>query len=199
MCVEEGVKRIMESTITHFGRLDVLVNNAGISLFDTLTSEALLENYDHTTKVNVRSIIQLTNLATPHLIESKGSVVNVSSICGKRVVRNYLSYNITKAVIDQFTRCTAVDLASKGVRVNAVNPGTIMTPIFSNHGLSEEELREQLGKEHPLGRVGEPSDVASVIKFLASNAATFVTGETLSIDGGRQCSCAEGYPFTFGE
>ncbi|XP_030840380.1 uncharacterized protein LOC575758 isoform X2 [Strongylocentrotus purpuratus] len=191
MCVEDDVKRIVESTITHFGRLDVLVNNAGGSIPCFLTSEDLMKNYDRIVKLNVRSVIQLTNLATTHLIASKGSVVNVSSVCGKRVMAGMLlPYNISKAAVDQFTRCAALELASKGVRVNAVNPGTIMTPIKLKYGKSEEEVRERASKTHPMGRAGESNEVAPAIKFLASNVASFITGETLSIDGGRHVGCA---------
>ncbi|XP_054767766.2 uncharacterized oxidoreductase MT0954-like [Lytechinus pictus] len=190
MCVEDDVKRIMDSTITHFGKLDVLVNNAGRGAPSTLSSENLMENYDHMIKLNVRSVLQITNLAAPHLIESKGCVVNVSSVCAKRVMAGMLAYNVAKAAIDQFTRCTALDLAPKGVRVNAVNPGTIMTPAQTVYGMSNEQIHERASKVHPMGRAGEASEVAPAIKFLASNAASFITGETLSIDGGRHVSCA---------
>nr|XP_054767292.1 3-oxoacyl-[acyl-carrier-protein] reductase FabG-like [Lytechinus pictus] len=190
VCVEDDVKRIMESTITHFGRLDVLVNNSGACMLSPLSSENLMETYDHMIKLNVRSVLQITNLAAPHLIESKGCVVNVSSICGKRVVPGMLAYNISKAAIDQFTRCSALDLASKGVRVNAVNPGTIMTPLQTVFGMSAEDNHVRASKVHPMGRAGEVNEVAPAIKFLASNAASFITGETLSIDGGRHVSCA---------
>eukprot|EP00057_Strongylocentrotus_purpuratus_P033440 XP_791402.2 PREDICTED: 17-beta-hydroxysteroid dehydrogenase 14 [Strongylocentrotus purpuratus] len=190
MCVEDDVKRIMESTITHFGKLDVLVNNAGGASPCSLTSENLMENYDRDVRLNVRSVIQLTNLATPHLIASKGNVVNVSSVCGIRVMANMLPYNMAKAAVDQLTRCAALELASKGVRVNAVNPGTIMTPIQFMYGHSDEQIRERASKTHPMGRAGETNEVAPAIKFLASNAASFITGETLSIDGGRHVACA---------
>ncbi|XP_030846135.1 uncharacterized protein LOC586484 [Strongylocentrotus purpuratus] len=190
MCVEEDVKRIVESTITYFGRLDVLVNNAGQAKLDLLRSETVMENFDDLLKLNVRSVVQLTNLAVPHLITSKGSVVNVSSLAGKRVAHMSFSYNILRAATDQFTRCCAVDLAPKSVRVNAVNPGAIKTPLLTGFGIPAEQIEEVCAKMHPLGRIGQPTDVASAIKFLASNAASFITGETLSIDGGRHAYCA---------
>ncbi|XP_063964202.1 3-oxoacyl-[acyl-carrier-protein] reductase FabG-like isoform X2 [Lytechinus pictus] len=190
MCIEDDVKRIMDSTITHFGKLDVLVNNAGLAKLDFLKSDEIMQNFDELLKINVRSAVQLTNLAVPHLIASKGCVVNMSSFAGKRVSSMSLSYNITRAANDQFTRCCALDLASKGVRVNAVNPGAIETPLLTGFGVPVDQIEEVMGKLHPMGRVGQSSEVAKAIKFLASDAASFITGETLSIDGGRHVACA---------
>ncbi|XP_071504245.1 3-oxoacyl-[acyl-carrier-protein] reductase FabG-like [Diadema antillarum] len=190
VCEEEDVKRIMDVTIHHFGKLDVLVNNAGGGAPCDLLNEDLMKTFDWVMKLNVRSVLQLSNLAVPHLIATKGAIVNVSSVCGKRVMANMTVYNMAKATIDQFTRVTAVELAPKGVRVNAVNPGTIMTPIQFAYGMNDEQIRERAKKVHPLGRPGESNEVAPVIKFLASDAASFITGETLSIDGGRHVLCA---------
>ncbi|XP_072178569.1 3-oxoacyl-[acyl-carrier-protein] reductase FabG-like [Diadema setosum] len=189
MAKEEDVQRIMDTTIEHFGRLDVLVNNAGVAYVTPILGENLMERYDWTMNVNVRSVLHLSKLAVPHLIATRGSIVNNSSVCGKRSVPYLLAYNLSKSALDHFTRVTAVEMASKGVRVNSVNPGSIVTPIHANFGTDEDQVRESAAKTYPLGRAGESEEVASVIKFLASDAASFITGETISVDGGR---CAIG-------
>ncbi|XP_072178568.1 3-oxoacyl-[acyl-carrier-protein] reductase FabG-like [Diadema setosum] len=190
MTKEEDVQRIMDTTIKHFGRLDVLVNNAGVVDVTTILGEHLMESYDWTMNINVRSVLQLSKLAAPHLIATKGSIVNNSSICGKRSLKLLLVYNISKSALDHFTRVTAIELASKGVRVNSVNPGVIVTPIHGAlYGKDDDQVRDFAAKDHPLGRAGESDEVASVIKFLASDAASYITGEVISVDGGRHAVC----------
>ncbi|XP_071506213.1 glucose 1-dehydrogenase-like [Diadema antillarum] len=142
MSKEGDVQRTIETTIKHFGRLDVLVNNAGVVDVSTILGDNLMESYDWTMNINVRSVLHLSKLAAPHLIATKGSIVNVSSICGKRSVPNLLVYNISKNALDHFTRVTAVELASKGVRVNAVSPGLIVTPIHGSFGQDDDQVRK---------------------------------------------------------
>ncbi|XP_072178694.1 3-oxoacyl-[acyl-carrier-protein] reductase FabG-like [Diadema setosum] len=186
---EEDVQRTMDTIIKHFGRLDVLVNNAAVADVVSILSEDFVKTYDWVMRINVRGVLQLTKLAIPHLIATKGSIVNVSSLASKRICPGFTVYGLSKSALDQFTRVTALELAEKGVRINAVNPGTIITPILDLFGLSVEEVRKIAAKDHPLGRAGECDDVAPVIKFLASNAASFITGETISIDGGKHALC----------
>lgn len=118
----EDTKKIMEETIKKFGRLDVLVNNAGIIETGTIENTSL-EQYDRVMNTNIRSIYDLTMHAVPHLIKTEGSIVNVSSVNGIRSFPGVLAYNLSKAAVDQFTRCVALELAPKKVRVNSVNPG----------------------------------------------------------------------------
>ena len=120
----EDTKRILEETIKKFGRLDVLVNNAGIIETGTIENTSL-EQYDRVMNTNIRSIYDLTMHAVPHLIKTEGSIVNVSSVNGIRSFPGVLAYNLSKAAVDQFTRCVALELAPKKVRVNSVNPGKI--------------------------------------------------------------------------
>lgn len=115
--------RVIDGTIKKFGRLDVLVNNAGKGQNGTIESTSL-EQFDDIMETNLRSVYHLTKLAVPHLIKSKGNIVNVSSVAGTRSFANSLSYCVSKAALDQFTRCVALELAPKQVRVNSVNPGT---------------------------------------------------------------------------
>ncbi len=114
-----STRKVMEETLKRFGRLDILVNNAGVIELGTIENTSL-EQYDRVMDINVKAIYHLTMLATPHLIKSKGNVVNVSSVNGMRSFPGVLAYNLSKAAVDQFTRCVALELAPKQVRVNCV-------------------------------------------------------------------------------
>lgn len=115
-------QRIINETIDHFGRLDVLVNNAGIIKLDSVI-DFNVNNFDCMLNANLKAPIVLTNLAVPHLEKSRGNVVNISSIASFKPSKNHISYCVTKAGVDQFTKCAAIALADKGIRVNAINPG----------------------------------------------------------------------------
>ena len=128
----------------------------------------------------------------PHLTATRGNVVNVSSLNGSRSFPGKLAYNMSKAAINQMTRCTALELASKGIRVNSVNPGIIVTEIHKRAGISDDEYAKSLERHkttHPLGRVGDVEEVARAITFLASGSASFITGAHLHVDGGRHATC----------
>ncbi|XP_076247472.1 3-oxoacyl-[acyl-carrier-protein] reductase FabG-like [Calliopsis andreniformis] len=188
---EADANNIIESTVKHYGRLDVLVNNAGI-LENGSIENTSLEQYDRVFNVNVRSVYNLTMLAVPHILKTKGSIINVSSICGIRAFPGVLAYCMSKSAIDQFTRCVALELAEKEVRVNAVNPGVIKTELHKRSGMSDEQLKKffDYAKEtHAMGRSGDVSEVATAIAFLASDDASFITGVTLSVDGGKHAMC----------
>jgi NAD(P)-dependent dehydrogenase (short-subunit alcohol dehydrogenase family) len=117
----------------------------------------------------------------------------VSSVTGLRAFPNVLAYCVSKAAVDQFTRCAALELAPKGVRVNAVNPGVVRTNLHLNSGLSEDAYAafvERSKTTHPLGRIGDPDEIADLILFLAPSKAGWITGGTYSIDGGRTQTCA---------
>ena len=140
--------------------------------------------------VNVKSALRLTQQSVKWLESSPiRSIVNVSSIAGLRAYPGSLPYKISKAAMDQMTRCTAIELASKGIRVNSVNPGVIDTEFFVKSGMSAKAannyVNEKSKKIHPLGRCGRPDEVAKAILFLASEDASFICGQTLAIDGGR--------------
>lgn len=188
---EEDAKRIIDDTVKRFGRLDVLVNNAGILELGSIETTSL-EQYDRVMNVNVRTVYHLTMLAVPHLIKTQGSIVNVSSVNGTRSFSGVLAYCLSKSALDQLTRCTALELASKKIRVNSVNPGVIITDLQRRGGLDEETYQKFLERSketHPLGRAGEPEEVARAIAFLASDDASFITGEHIHIDGGRHAVC----------
>ncbi|KAI5633700.1 enoyl-(Acyl carrier protein) reductase domain-containing protein [Phthorimaea operculella] len=188
---EQDVENIIKSVIDRFEKLDVLVNNAGILESGTIENTSL-DQYDRVMNTNVRGPYHLTMLAAPHLIKTKGSIVNVSSVTGMRSFPNVLAYCMSKAALDQFTRCVALELAPKSVRVNAVNPGVIATGIHMKSSMNEQQYEEFLkhcANTHALGRPGEAKEVASVILFLASDAASNITGATLPVDGGRHAMC----------
>jgi NAD(P)-dependent dehydrogenase (short-subunit alcohol dehydrogenase family) len=185
-------RRVVAETVSKFGQLDVLVNSAGIlqrGSIETLT----LEEFDKQMNINVRSVFVITQAAVPHLKATKGSIVNISSVTGHRAAPGVLSYNVSKAALDHFTRSVALELAPAGVRVNAVNPGVVVTNCHRNAGLSEEDYAKFLEHSkttHALGRVATAEEVAKAIVFLSSNElAGFMTGVTLPIDGGRGITC----------
>ncbi|XP_059490425.1 3-oxoacyl-[acyl-carrier-protein] reductase FabG-like [Neocloeon triangulifer] len=184
-------KAIVQKAIDSFGRLDCLVNNAGI-LVPGSVEVATEDDYNKQMDANVKSVFLMTSEATPHLIASKGNVVNVSSVCGIRAFPGICVYNMSKAAVDQFTESAALDLASKGVRVNAVNPGVIVTEVHKRAGMNEEQYQKYLEHSkttHALGRVGNVEEVASVITFLASSGASYITGAHIPVDGGRHAMC----------
>ncbi|KAI8120705.1 hypothetical protein FF38_10302 [Lucilia cuprina] len=191
MANEEDVKRIVSETLAKYGKIDVLVNNAGVLETGTIENTSL-EQYDRVMNTNIRAVYQLTMLAVPELIKTKGSIVNVSSVNGIRSFPGVLAYNVSKAAVDQFTRCVALELALKGVRCNSVNPGVIVTEIHKRGGMNEEtyaKFLEHCKTTHALGRAGQVDEVSGVIAFLASDKASFITGASLPVDGGRHAMC----------
>jgi len=185
---ERAVKRVLEV----FGGIDILVNAAGHLSSGTIENTAL-EAWDDMMDVNVRAVFQLMQKALPSLIERRGNIVNVSSVTGLRAFPGVLAYCVSKAALDQLTRCASLELASKGVRVNAVNPGVVVTQIHKRGGMNDDAYAaflEHSKTTHPLGRTGRPEEVADLILFLASDQASWITGATYSIDGGRGQTCA---------
>lgn len=174
------------------GRLDALVNAAGIIGTGSIETTTL-DTFDFMMDINVRGLFDLTQRCVEPLKAAKGSIVNVSSVTGTRAFPGVLSYCVSKAAVDQMTRCIALELAEHGVRCNAVNPGVVRTNLHRNGGMSEEDYAafvERSATTHPLGRIGEPEDVAEMIAFLAGDRSTWITGECIAVDGGRAQTCA---------
>lgn len=191
LTTDDDVKNIVNKTIEHYGQLDILINNAGILETGSIENTSL-EQYDRIFNINVKSIYHLTMLAVPHLIKTKGNIVNVSSVNGIRSFSGVLAYCMSKSAVDQFTRCTALELAPKQVRVNSVNPGVVVTDIHRRGGMNEEQYANFLARTketHALGRPGKPVEVAATIAFLASDDASFITGANMPVDGGRHAMC----------
>ena len=176
------------------GGVDVIVNNAGIPM--RRTPEALTEaELDLVYAVNVRSLLTLTIGLAPAMIErGGGSIVNISSIASLRGPLGRVAYSATKGAVDALTRALAADWGPKGIRVNAINPGIITTAIWEESRATVPGLIEDMAAQIPLKRWGEPEDVADVIVFLASDAARYVSGESLAVDGGMAYARASRSP-----
>ena len=189
---ESDLRYALDEAIDRFDGLDVLVNAAGHISTGTIEDTSLAA-WDAMMNVNLRAVFQLMQMATPHLIKSKGNIVNISSVTGLRSFPGVLAYCVSKAAVDQLTRCSALELAPKGVRVNAVNPGVVVTEIHKRGGMKTEDYErflEHSKTTHPLGRVGDPNEIAELVLYLASEKAAWITGATYSIDGGRALTCA---------
>jgi NAD(P)-dependent dehydrogenase (short-subunit alcohol dehydrogenase family) len=189
---EDAPPRIVQAAVDTFGGIDVLVNAAGIITTGTVesTSDAA---WDEMMAVNLRAPFRLMRHASPHLAARKGVIVNVSSVNGLRSFPGVLAYCVSKAAVDQLTRCAALELAPLGVRVNAVNPGVTVTNLHRRSGMDDAQYAAFLERSkttHPLGRPGQPEEVVGAILFLASDRASWMTGETIPIDGGRHLTCA---------
>lgn len=193
---QEDILKIIEKTIEKFKQIDVLVNNAGsVSTggFENLD----LDVFDEMLNTNTKSVFRVSRAALPHLLQSKGSIVNVSSIAGTRPLPYCFAYSTAKAAVNHMTQMMALELAPKGVRVNSVNPGVIMTDIFIKPGAHMSHAPENIDKfyasmasAHPMQRVGRPEEVAKTILFLASDASPFMSGAIVPIDGARHATCS---------
>lgn len=184
---DDEVKRIVSDTIKKFGSIDVLVNCAGIYFPAGILDDKLIDKLDKIIAVNLRSVVALTNNAVPALIESKGCVINICSILAKFTTKQNLAYSISKAAVLHFTKCAALELAEKGVRVNSVSPGVLKTKLQIRAGISESQVNAGLdfvANSTPLKKLIEPQEVADVILFLSSDNARSITGSDYEIDGG---------------
>ncbi len=180
-------------TVTeNFSQIDVLINAAGIIANGNIENTAL-DDWDQMMNINLRAVFNMMRKCIPHLEKTKGNIVNVSSVAGTRAFPNILAYCVSKAATDQLTRCSALELAPKGIRVNAVNPGVVVTNLHKRGGMETGQYAnflEHSKTTHPIGRVGEPEEVAELIYYLASEKAGWITGATYEIDGGRAQTCA---------
>jgi len=189
---DDEAERAVQHAVAVFGGIDILVNAAGHISSGTIENTSL-KAWDDMMNVNVRASFVLMQKAAPSLIERRGNIVNISSVTGLRAFSGVLAYCVSKAALDQLTRCAALELAAQGVRVNAVNPGVVVTQIHKRGGMSEEAYAaflEHSKSTHPLGRTGRPEEIASLVLYLASDDASWITGATYSIDGGRAQTCA---------
>jgi NAD(P)-dependent dehydrogenase (short-subunit alcohol dehydrogenase family) len=192
LSLDAEAPRIVAAALERFGRLDVLVNAAGILVAGSIESTSAAA-WEQTMGVNLRSAFLMMSAAVPALVASRGNIVNVSSVTGLRAFPGILAYCVSKAGLDQLTRCAALELAPQGVRVNAVNPGVVVTEAHVQGGMDPavyEQFLQRSRTTHPLGRVGQPEEIAELIAFLVSDRASWISGATYSIDGGRAVTCA---------
>jgi NAD(P)-dependent dehydrogenase (short-subunit alcohol dehydrogenase family) len=189
---DEDCRRFVADTVAILGRLDVLVNCAGTIATGTIENTTP-GDWRSMFDLNLDAVFRMMQLSVPHLSATQGSVVNVSSVTGIRAFPGLLAYCVSKAAVDQLTRCSALELAPRRIRVNAVNPGVVVTNLHRHGGMDEAKYQaflEHSKSTHPLGRVGTPEEVADLIAFLASEKAAWITGGSFPIDGGRHQTCA---------
>ncbi len=184
---EESVVSVIDRIVADHGRLDILVNNAGI-MFEKHVADQDRESWDRMMAINVTGPMMLTRYAAPHLATSgMGVIINISSLEGNVCNPDHAAYSASKAAVQGLTRATAIDLGPE-TRCNAISPGWIDTPLNASYVDSHpdrEEVVSQLSKLHPVGRIGSPADVADVAVWLASDESRFVTGQNITVDGGR--------------
>ena len=179
--------KLINETIKKFGRLDVLVNNAGVSMKSGADGNSL-ESFDLVFAINVRAVYRLIQLATPHLEKTKGSIVNISSGLSEKTYPRAMPYSISKAAINHLTRNFASVLASKGIRVNALAPGLVITEFVTRHGVPKEQsdavYDDYAKRVVPLERSSQPEEQADVILYLASPTTSYMTASIVFNDGG---------------
>lgn len=187
-------QNVLDTTVQRYAGLDILVNNAGIYIPKTIL-ETTEEDFDQLVAVNLKGVFLGTKVCAPELMRRAAdaavgsAIVNISSAAGLVGSRNAPVYSMTKGGVRLLTKSTALEFARKGIRCNSVHPGLIDTPmggmvLSARGGQGNNEVREALAKAHPIGRIGEPTDIASCVVFLASDDAAFVTGAELAVDGG---------------
>jgi 3-oxoacyl-[acyl-carrier protein] reductase len=177
------VKRLFEETKKAFGSLDVLVNNAGVFQFESL--ESVTEDEFHREfNTNVLGLILTTQEAVKHFGPEGGSVINISSVASLNPPPMSVVYSATKAAVDSITRVLARELGPRKIRVNSINPGGVETEGVHRIGIIGSDLEKQMVAQTPLGRLGQPEDIAPAAVFLASADSGWITGETLVVAGG---------------
>nr|WP_322624621.1 glucose 1-dehydrogenase [uncultured Flavobacterium sp.] len=180
---EADVKQLFDETVKAFGRIDILVNNAGVYEFSPLEG-ITREHYDRQFNTNVWGVILASQQAEKHFPETGGSIINVGSVVSRKGFPASSVYSATKGALDTITLSLASELAPKNIRVNAVAPGMIETEGFATAGIKGSEMEAQTIASTPLGRLGQPDDIARVVTFLASEDAGWLTGERITAAGG---------------
>jgi NAD(P)-dependent dehydrogenase (short-subunit alcohol dehydrogenase family) len=178
------VAAMVARTVEHFGRLDYAVNNAGVINERGPAHEILEDEWDHLISVNLTAVWLCMKHELAQMVrQGFGAIVNVSSVAGLRAAPGLAAYNASKHGVVGLTRGTGVEYASQGIRVNAICPGWVETPMTAEYG-SDRERREQMIASEPIGRTAQPEEIANTAVWLCSDAASFITGQALAVDGG---------------
>ncbi|CAG2170916.1 unnamed protein product, partial [Oppiella nova] len=185
---ESDVRKVIDTTIEAYGQLDVLVNCAGYMVMANIMDPDYIEKQKGMFDVNLNAVVLLTQLAVKHLAKTNGNIISISSVGAIKPGIGISPVSMSKCAINMFTKCMALELAPKKIRVNAVCLGAIHTPSFETlSNMTGDELKafkQRLAGKYPIGRIGEPSDVANAVVHLASEHATFITGACMLVDGG---------------
>ena len=180
MLKEEDMDKVLESTIAAYGKIDILYNNAGIA-FSAPLAQYDMGNFDRIMEMNLRSPFLMCKKAMPYLVETKGNILNTSSISGLKAQHNGYAYNASKTALIRLTEILALEFAPLGVRANSICPGVTKTDILAT--VAPEQLK-QLAAAIPMGRLGEPIEIAKASVFMVSDDASYMTGQSIAIDGG---------------
>lgn len=178
----EYCRALVDDTVSALGGIDILVNNGGKQIFQYALADLTDEQFDDTFKTNVYAMFWITKAALPHL-PAGATIINTTSVQAYSPSETLVDYASTKATINAFTKALAQQLAPKGIRVNAVAPGPIWTPLQPSDGQPQEKI-DSFGEETPLGRMGQPAELAPAYVYLASAESSYVAGETLNVNGG---------------
>jgi dehydrogenase/reductase SDR family protein 4 len=184
----DQIQAMVDETTREFGKIDILVNNAATNVAQVPCLDVDEGQFDKMIEINLKSAFRLMKLIAPGMCErGNGSIINISSISGLRPQYDGLLYSMTKAALIMMTQSYALELGPKNVRVNAIAPGLIAT-VLSEYYWKDEERREERLKQQPIKHLGQPIDIAEVAALLASDRSSFVTGQTITVDGGRLLS-----------
>lgn len=184
----EDLQQLVETTTRDFDKIDILVNNAATNIAQGPAIEMDDQQFDKMVEVNLKSTYRLVRLVAPGMCDrGSGSIINIASIAGLRPQFHGLLYSMTKAALIMMTQSYALELGPKGVRVNAIAPGLIQT-VLSEYYWKDESKLEQVIRSQPIKHLGQPCEIAEVALMLASDGASYLTGQTMVIDGGRTLS-----------
>ena len=179
------VDALVAATIAEFGRIDILINNAGVTHaadFLDLTED----DFDRVLRINLKSMFLCGQAVARQMVKQRsGCIINMSSVNAELAIPNQVPYVVSKGAINQLTKVMSLNLVSHGIRVNGIGPGTILTELAKQAVMASPEARHTILSRTPMGRCGEPEEVASIAAFLASDDASYMTGQTLYVDGGR--------------
>jgi NAD(P)-dependent dehydrogenase (short-subunit alcohol dehydrogenase family) len=179
------VDAMTAATMARFGRIDILVNNAGVTHAASFLDLAE-DDFDRVLRINLKSMFLCGQAAARQMVRQRsGCIINMSSVNSALAIANQVPYVVSKGAVNQLTKVMALNLAPYGIRVNGIAPGTILTDLARNAVLASAEARHTILSRTPLGRCGEPEEVAAIAAFLASADASYMTGETIFVDGGR--------------
>ena len=181
----DEIKKLIDESVKAYGKIDVLVNNAGV--FDGAPLEAITaEHYHYHFNINVLGLLLTTQAAVPHFPAEGGSIINVSSVVATLAPANLSVYSATKGAVDTITQSLSKELGPKNIRVNSVSPGMVVTEGATSKGFIGGPFEEWAVRETPLGRIGQPDDIAKAVTFVASDDARWVTGQIIKLSGGAR-------------